>query len=162
MNLKEIKKHVVTNSPQDKIWLFYGPPGTRKTTVAVGDADKTLLAAYEIGYKFIPNVYAVNLTNWHSFKDLVRQLSDIEIKEKFTTIVIDTIGLAYKACISYICNLKGVAEIGQIPYGQGYSLAKNEFEKVIGNIPQLGYGLIMIAHSDELVDEKTEYLLKLI
>ena len=30
---------------------------------------------------------------------------------------------------------------------------KNEFEKVMNTIPQMGYGLI-IAHSDELNDEK--------
>jgi DNA polymerase III delta prime subunit len=153
-DLKSLKPHVVTSSPQDKIWLFYGPPGTRKTTVATGNPNETLLLAYEIGYKFIPGIFALNLTNWHGLKDAVRQLADIDTREKYKTIAIDTIGLAYKACISYICNLKGVTEIGQIPYGQGYSLAKNEFEKVIGSIPQMGYGLIMIAHSDELNDEK--------
>jgi len=153
-NLKEIKPHVVNSSPQDKIWLFYGPPGTRKTTVALGKPDETLLLAYEIGYKFIPGVYALNLTNWHSFKDAVNQLKDPDIRDRFKTIAIDTIGLAYKSCITYICNMKGVAEIGQIPYGQGYALAKNEFEKTINSIPQLGYGLVMVAHSDELNDEK--------
>jgi DNA polymerase III delta prime subunit len=153
-DLKNLQPHVVTSSPQDKIWLFYGPPGTRKTTVATGSPNDTLLFAYEIGYKFIPGIYALNLTNWHGLKDAVRQLADVDTREKFKTIAIDTIGLAYKACISYICNLKGVTEIGQIPYGQGYALAKNEFEKVIGSIPQMGYGLIMIAHSDELNDEK--------
>lgn len=154
IDLKKLERHVVNSSPRDKIFLYYGPPGTRKTTVATGEPETTLLAAYEIGYKFIPNVYAVNLSNWHGFKDLVRQLADEDIKKKFQTVAIDTIGLAYKACISYICALKGVTEIGQIPFGQGYSLAKNEFEKVLGTISQLGYGLVMIAHSDELNDEK--------
>lgn len=153
-DLKEIRPHVVNSSIQDKIWLFYGPPGTWKTTVALGSPQDTLLLAYEIGYKFIPGVYALNLTNWHSFKDAVNQLKDEEVKSRYKTIAVDTIGLAYKACINYVCQMKGVTEIGQIPYGQGYSLAKNEFEKVISSIPQLGYGLIMVAHSDELMDEK--------
>ena len=154
INIKNIQGNVVTSSMFDKIWLFYGPPGTWKTTVATGDIDKTLLAAYEIGYKFIPGVKAANLTNWAGLKDLIRQLDDPESKELYKTIVIDTIGLAYKACISYICGRKGVQEIGEIPYGQGYSLAKNEFEREISKIPQMGYGLILIAHSDELNDEK--------
>ena len=154
VDITKIKGNVVTNSMYDKIWLFYGPPGSWKTTVATGDTDNTLLGAYEIGYKFIPGVKAVNLTNWAGLKDLIYQLNKPESKEMYKAVALDTIGLAYKACISYICGRKGVQEIGEIPYGQGYSLAKNEFEKEISKIPQMGYGLIMIAHSDELNDEK--------
>lgn len=154
IDVLKITGNVVTSSMHDKIWLFYGPPGTRKTTVAAGNADRTLLLAYEVGYKFIPGVKAANLTNWHALKDIIRQLSSPEVKEMYDTIVIDTIGLAYKACMNYVTARKGVTEIGEIPYGQGYSMAKNEFERTILSIPQLGYGLIMIAHSDELNDEK--------
>lgn len=160
VDLKNLKKHVVNSSPRDKIFLYHGAPGTRKTTVATGEPETTILAAYEIGYKFIPNVYAVNLSNWHGFKDLVRQLADEEIKQRFKTVAIDTVGLAYKACIAYICALHGVAEIGKIPFGQGYTFAKNEFERVLGTISQLGYGLVMIAHSDELNDEKNGISIK--
>ena len=154
VDIKKIERNVVTNSMFDKIWLFYGPPGTWKTTVATGDVDRTLLGAYEIGYKFIPGIRAVNLTNWAGLKDLIRQLDDPESKKMYRTVAIDTIGLSYKACMSYICGRKGVQEIGEIPYGQGYALTKNEFEREISKIPQMGYGLIMIAHSDELNDEK--------
>ena len=154
MDIKNIKPNVVTASFQDKIWLFHGPPGTWKTTVATGDTEYTLLAAYEIGFKFIPGIKVVKLSSWAGLKDLVRQLDDDEVRKMYKTIAIDTIGLSYKSCISYICGRKGVQEIGEIPYGQGYAMAKNEFEKTISLIPQLGYGLILIAHSEELNDEK--------
>lgn len=160
INIMEIKKHVVNSSPRDKIFLFYGAPGTRKTTVAVGAKESTLLLAYEVGYKFIPDVLAANMTNWHSLKDILRQLNTVEAKEKYKMIVIDTIGLAYKACVNYICNINGVQDIGEIPWGGGYRQAKDEFEKVISQITQLGYGLTMIAHSDELNDEKMGYSVK--
>jgi DNA polymerase III delta prime subunit len=154
IDVKNITGNVVTSSMHDKIWLFYGPPGTWKTTVATGNAERTLLVAYEIGYKFIPNVKAVNATNWHALKDVIRQLQDPEVMEMYDTVVIDTIGLAYKACMNFVIAKKGVSEIGEIPYGQGYAMAKNEFEKTVSTIPQLGYGLVLIAHSDELNDEK--------
>ena len=153
-NILEILPHQVTSSPLDKVWLLYGEPGTRKTTVAVGEKDQTLLLAFEVGYKFIPGVYAVNLNSWIALKQYLNQLDDPKVKEKFKTIAIDTIGLAYKACVNYVCAQKGVADIGDIPYGKGYSMAKNEFEKVINSIPQRGFGLVMVAHSDELNDEK--------
>jgi DNA polymerase III delta prime subunit len=154
IDIKNLEGNVVTSSMHDKIWLFYGPPGTWKTTVATGNPERTLLVAYEIGYKFIPNIKAVNATNWHALKDIIRQLQDPEIQEMYDTVVIDTIGLAYKACMNFVIAKKGVSEIGEIPYGQGYAMAKNEFEKTISTIPQLGYGLVLIAHSDELNDEK--------
>jgi hypothetical protein len=154
IDLKNIQPYQVTSSPLDKIFLIYGEPGTRKTTVAVGDTEHTLLLAFEIGYKFIPGVYRVDIPNWVALKQALAQIDDPEVKAKFTTIAIDTIGLAYKACISYICAQKGVEEIGKIPFGQGYSMAKNEFEKTINSIPQRGYGLVLVAHSDEMNDEK--------
>lgn len=153
--LKNLEKHVVTNSMRDKIFLFYGEPGTRKTTVAMGDKEKTLLAAFEVGYKFIPDIYVLKIANWVTFKQMIYELADPDIKEIYSTIVIDTVGLAYKNCVAYICSQAGVKNIGDIPYGRGYTDAKNEFEKLINSIPQMGYGLILIAHSDEMSDEKT-------
>ena len=50
MDLKTIQGNVVTRTISDKILLLYGPPATWKTTTATGD-PKTLLAAYEIGYR---------------------------------------------------------------------------------------------------------------
>ena len=160
VDILELQGNVVTSALTDKIFLFHGAPGTWKTTVATGDKENTLLAAFEIGYKFIPGIRAINLTNWHGIKDIIRQLDTDEAHEKYKTVVIDTVGLAYKACINYVCAKKGVTEIGEIPYGQGYSMAKNEFEKVMHKIPQMGYGLIMIAHSDELSDEKNGISIK--
>lgn len=153
-NILQLQGNVVTSAMTDKIFLFYGAPGTWKTTVAAGDKESTLLLAYEIGYKFIPGIRALNLSNWHGMKDAIRQLNTPEAKELYKTVAIDTIGLAYKKCIDYICAREGVTSIGKIPYGQGYGMAKNEFEKVMHQIPQMGYGLIMVAHSDEMNDEE--------
>ena len=159
-NILNIEKHVVNSSVTDKIFLLYGAPGTWKTTVGTGNRDKTLLLAFEVGYKFIPGIYAMNMTSWHLLKDVIRQLDTIESREKYEMITIDTIGLAYKACTDYICNINGVTEIGDIPWGGGYRQAKDEFQKVLGRITQMGYGLTMIAHADELNDEKSGYSVK--
>ena len=105
-NILDIQPHQVTSSPLDKVWLLYGEPGTRKTTVAAGDKEHTLLLAFEVGYKFIPGVYAANLNSWVALKQYLNQLDDPKVKEKFKTIAIDTIGLAYKSCVNYICAQK--------------------------------------------------------
>ncbi|MFW6001970.1 MAG: ATP-binding protein [archaeon] len=153
MDLTKIQPNKVSSSMLDKIWLFYGEPGTWKTTVATGDREKTLLLAYETGYKFIPGVRAIDLKNWHQLKDAIRQLEKVDVSKMFSTVAIDTIGMAYDACAAYICAKHGVAELGDIPYGKGYSMAKKEFQREINKITQLGYGLIMVAHSDEMKDD---------
>lgn len=71
-----------------------------------------------------------------------------EVKNKFQTVVIDTIGLAWNSCMQYICMQHGVKEISAIPWGQGWSKASQEFEESLRKITQLGYGLVIIAHSD--------------
>ena len=100
IDLMNIERNVVTSSPLDKIFLFYGEPGTRKTTVAAGDVEKTLLIAFEIGYKFIPGVMAQPVTKWYQFKEIINQLDNIEIKKVFSTVVIDTVGISLQSlCI---------------------------------------------------------------
>ena len=78
------------------------------------------------------------------------------MKEKFKTISIDTIGLAWDRCIDFICDRNGVDKIGEIPYGAGYAEAKKEFESTIVEITQLGYGIVIIAHADVHMEADTE------
>lgn len=154
IDLMNLTPHKVSGSLLDKIFLFYGAPGTRKTSIAVGDKDKSLLIAFEIGYKFIDGVHAAPIGRWYDFKMLIEQLKQKEVKEKYTTVVIDTLGLAYRECEKYILAAKGVSELKDIPWGQGWKLVREEFEKTIHSIPQMGYGLVLIAHSEEKYDDK--------
>ena len=147
-DLLKLEPHRISESLTDKTFLFYGEAGTRKTTVA-GAFPNMLLAAFEIGYKYIDGIYALHITNWSEFKRFVRKLDDEDVKEKFQMIGIDTISLAYSACYDYILKQQGVDDPGDIGYGKGWRLIRKEFEKTILKIPQLGYGLIMIAHADE-------------
>ena len=153
INLDDVAPNVVTADPVSKIWLFYGEMGTRKTSVACA-FPKHLLAAYDIGYKMINGANAAPLQNWSDFKSLVKQLDLPKNKERFDTIVIDTAGKAYQACYQYMCNQMGVsdpAEAGK--YGIGWKKIRNEFETTIYSIAQKGYGVIMLAHSDEVEKE---------
>lgn len=148
MNLLEIQPHVVSESLNDKIFLLYGEAGTRKTTVATGFED-SLLAAFEIGYKFINGVKAQPLQTWSDFRKFVRALKNPKVKDVYKTIIIDTVSLAYSACYDYILTQAGVEDPGDIGYGKGWRLIRKEFEKLILSIPQMGYGLVLIAHADE-------------
>ena len=152
MDLLTRLPHKVSASLNDKIFLFYGEGGTRKTTVSSG-FDGMVLGAFEIGYKFIDGVIAEPLQKWADMKRFVRELARPEVQGKFKTVAIDTITLAYQACYDYILAQYGVEDPGDIPYGKGWRFIRKEFEKTILSIPQMGYGLILIAHSNEYEDE---------
>lgn len=149
MNLLGISPHIISESLNDKIFLFYGEAGTRKTSVAA-QFDQSLLAAFEIGYKFISGVRAQPLQSWAEFKQFLRELKKDEVKNAYKTIVIDTVTLAYSACTKYVLNQFGVTDPGDIGFGKGWRAVRKEFEESILSIPQMGYGLILIAHADEM------------
>lgn len=149
MNLLEIKPYVISEALSDKIFLFYGEAGTRKTTVAAA-FENSLLAAFEIGYKFIDGVHAQPLQKWTDFKKFVRELKKQAVRDKYETIVIDTVSLAYNACYDYVLQQNDIEDPGDLGFGKGWRLIRKEFEKVMLSITQMGYGLVLIAHSDEM------------
>jgi hypothetical protein len=57
-------------------------------------------------------------------------------------------------CEQYICAQNGVQSIRDIAWGQGWGLAKKEFESCLRQITMLGYGLVLISHI-ETRKEKT-------
>ena len=153
INLDDVTPNVVTADPVNKIWLFYGDMGTRKTSVACSFPNH-LLIAYDIGYKFINGANALPVQNWADFKAVLKQLDLQKNKDRFKVVVIDTAGKAYQACYQYMCNQMGVSdpqEAGR--YGIGWKKIRNEFETAIYSIAQKGYGVILLAHSDEVEKE---------
>ena len=88
------------------------------------------------------------------FKLVLRQLEKAEAREMYDTITIDTTTIAYEMCEQYVCAQNGVQSIADIPWGQGYTATKKEFEKCLRKITMLGYGLVLISHI-ETRKEKT-------
>lgn len=93
------------------------------------------------------------IDTWSTFKLVLRQLEKPEAKEKFSTICIDTVSIAYDLCEQFICGQAGVQKIGDIPYGGGYASLSKEFEASLRKITMMGYGLIMTCHLKEINDD---------
>lgn len=124
-----------------------------KTTLA-SHFPKNLLVAFEKGYNAIDGIKAVDINKWTEFKLVLRQLEKPEAREMYDTITIDTTTIAYDKCEQYVCAQNAVQSISDIPWGQGYSATKKEFEKCLRKITMLGYGLVLISHI-ETRKEKT-------
>lgn len=159
IDIFNVKPHEVSRDLRGYTCLFFGAPKTGKTTTAA-KFPKPLLLAFEAGYLTIPGVMALPINKWSEFKQVLKQLKDDKAHEMYENIIVDTVDIAYDLCEKYICNLNSVSNVGDIPYGGGYSQASKEFDECLRQIPQMGYGLVMISHSQDktFTDENgTEY-----
>ena len=161
INLLNLKPHQVSRDLSGYITYIYGAPKTGKTTLG-SQMPKPLLLAFEKGYNALPGVMAQDIASWSEMKQVIRELKKQEVKEIFSTIVIDTVDIAASLCDKYVCAQNGVDTINQIPYGQGWTLLKKEFEETLRVITQQGYALYFISHEKEVPFKKqdgTEYTL---
>lgn len=158
-DLLSLQPHKVSRDLTGYITYIYGEAKTGKTTLAT-QAGTALLFAFERGYNALPGVFPVDVTSWGDVRSLVRELKKKDVKEKFQTVIFDTVDIAGTLCEKYICAQNGVDKIGEIPYGQGWTLMKKEFEEILRTITQLGYALFLISHEKDKVFKRkdgTEY-----
>lgn len=153
IDILNIEPTVISRDLKGKYILIYGKPKTGKTTLA-SRFPKNLLVAFEKGYNAIDGIKAVDINKWSDFKVVLRQLEKPEARALYDTITIDTTTIAYEMCEQFICAQNGVQSIRDIAWGQGWGLAKKEFENCLRKITMLGYGLVLISHI-ETRKEKT-------
>ncbi len=147
IDILSIEPTVISRDLKGKYILIYGKPKSGKTTLA-SRFPKNLLVAFEKGYNAIDGIKAVDINKWTDFKMVLRQLEKPEAREMYDTITIDTTTIAYEMCEQFICAQNGVQSVAEIPWGGGYSATKKEFERCLRKITMLGYGLVLISHSE--------------
>lgn len=152
IDILSLKPSVISKDLREKYILLAGQPKIGKTEFC-SMAPDALIIAFEMGTNARPGAMVQPVEKWSDFKLILRQLEKPEAKEKFATICIDTVGIAYDICEKYICAQNGVQKIGDIPYGGGYAALSKEFEASLRKITMMGYGLIMTCHLKEGVDD---------
>lgn len=152
IDILNIQPSVISRDLRGKYILLYGKPKCGKTTAAT-QFSKALLCAFEKGYNAIGGIKPVDINKWADFKMVLRQLEKPEAKEMYETIVMDTVSIAWDLCEQFICAQNGVQKIGDVPWGGGYSAAKKEFENALRKITQMGYGVVLIAHSSIRIEK---------
>ena len=147
INILDAKPNVVSNDLTGYIIGVYGAFGSGKTTTMM-QADKPLLLATEKGYLAIPGVIAIDIKSWSDFLTVVAQLKKPEARERYKTIVIDTLdNLAFYANEEVLAK-NGVSKISDVPYGGGYVQLEAMFRKALKEIADR-YGVIIIAHPNQ-------------
>ena len=134
-----------------------------KTTL-LSKLPHSLILAFEPGTNALNNAYVQPIMRWVDFKMALKQLKLPQLQEKFEFIGIDTADIAYELCEKYICSQNNVENVGDIPYGKGYSLCKKEFSDSFRELAQMVYGICFISHSAEKTfkNEKGEDYIRIV
>ncbi len=152
INLLDIEPHKVSTDLSGYITYIYGAPKTGKTTLAVQMPGAVLLA-FQKGYNALPGVMAQDITSWGEMKQVYRELKKPAVKQKFQSIIVDTIDIAADMCQKYICDQNGITTLGELGFGKGWTFFKNEFSLVFRGLTQLGYAVFFIGHDKEVIDD---------
>lgn len=155
INLLALKPHKVSTDLSSSLIFLYGCGGCGKTTFGAS-MNKPLLLAFEKGYNAIPGVIAQDITTWGEMKSVVRELKKPEVKETFSTVVVDTIDIASDLCEKYICNREGVEKISELAWGSGFKMVRKELEDTFRAISQLNYAIIFISHAKDKVFKRED------
>lgn len=155
IDILNLEPSVISRDLRGKFVCLYSLPKVGKTSLAC-QFPKNLLLGFEHGWNAISGAMAVDIKKWTDLKLILRQLEKPEAQEKYNTITIDTVGIAWDLCEQYICAQNGVQSVGDIPWGGGYAATKREFESCLRRITQLGYGLVIIAHVEKRVEKRAD------
>lgn len=158
IDLLNLQPQQISKNLRGKYIMLYGLPGVGKTSLAA-QFEKVLIAGFEMGTNALNNVYVAPIKTWDEWKKMVKDLcKNKELQEKFHAIAIDTADEAWNLCSKHVCAAAGVTELRELPWGQGYDLAKKEYASTFRDLAYAGYGLIFTSHSTEKVytNEKGE------
>lgn len=152
---------------EEYMWVIAGRNKIGKTSLA-SEFPKPYFFLFEPGASSLLT-YDTNVLEeaqkrgeheWVIFKKAVQEFIDNQ-GYGFKTAVIDPVSTAYDYCEDYVCKREGIDHVSKMPYGQGYSLVRDEFSSVIKMLHS-GYTIpVAVSHtkskrdSDGLGNEKT-------
>lgn len=128
----------------DYIILLFGEKKIGKTMLSAQFPD-ALHAMWEPGGKAL-EIYQSEFTDWGTFKKAVTKL---RTDDRFKTVVIDTVDLAFKAADAYACSKLAIEDAADEEWGKGWRAIRKEFERQIHRLISAGKGVIFISHAVE-------------
>lgn len=142
-----------------EIIMVYGVPKVGKSTFCA-QADHAIFLATEAGLNHL-DVFKVDVPDWKTLCDALGEIA--KGGHPFRTVVIDTIDNAWRFCEEYIRAKHGVDYEGDLEWGKGFALIRNEFTRVITKASMLPYGLMMTSHAHQIdVETRTGKIKKYI
>jgi len=152
---------------EEFMWVISGRNKIGKTTLAsqfpkpyffLFEPGSSTLATYETDV--LQEAQKRGMHPWELFRNAVDEFVDNK-GYGFKTAVIDPVSTAYDYCEDFVTKRENVDHISKLPYGQGYTMVRDEYSDVIKKLHS-GYTIpLAISHtkdkqkSDGLGNEKT-------
>ncbi len=141
----------VKTTLSNRIQLWHGEPKVGKTVQANRVPGGSFFLKFEPGHDHIKHMGEVCDT-WAKFLGVGRALYNAKKRGEelpFDTVIVDTAGEAFRRCQEHELRKLGLEHESDADFGKGYSMVENEFRRRMVGLCNLGFGVIMIAHSGE-------------
>ena len=151
-NLMDLQPSTVSKDIRDNSMLIFGASGIGKTPLAleIYGKERTLLMAFENSANGIAGAYVVNVDSYATLTAYLGQLQNPAMREKFDTIIIDTLFLFDYYCEKSVTDAYGKDLIRDcLAYNQGYKIIDKRFLTAIKQLQKMGYSLCYVAHPVE-------------
>lgn len=138
------KKSEILTDLKEYLILIYGIPKAGKTTLAA-QFDDPLFLGLEPGTKSL-SVYRVEIKNWKNFTSTIEELE--QDPKRFKTVVLDTFAKLHDHCVDSVCKSLGVVHPSDAPYGKGFNMVDQEFNKWMNRLTLTGRGVVLLCHEE--------------
>lgn len=123
--------------------LLYGAPKIGKSTFC-SRAEDAIFIATEPGLNHL-EVASVQVNSWREFLEAMALLANGD--HGFKILVIDTIDKLCDFCDIEVCDNAKIQTLGDMGFGKGYTIYKNELKRVFTKVFALNMGVILTSHA---------------
>lgn len=161
LNIFNIEENKVTTNLNQYPIILMSLSGDGKTTTMnnilrqIAPKDKMpLFLMMEDRYQHIPGIMAIRIRNMAELETVKGQLLTEQAKERFSSIVIDTLDKADDMISSYVATSKGVDITGDIGFGKGNQYVKSS-GGFIRELKNFGYCVHYVVQADKVTNFAT-------
>lgn len=148
LNLEPVKASTDLSSYTS---FIYGVPKVGKTTfVHELYGNRVLFIATEKRHKVLVGAHVQYVSSWIEYLQVLSQLRNPALKERYDVIAIDTVENLYSMLESYILAKYNITEFGQVDWGKDWVDLKNDWKTNLQMIEKLGYTPCFISHATQM------------
>ncbi len=129
--------------------FIYGPPKIGKTRLANEWPKSCFIATEPQGVKSI-TTRAFRVNDWYEVRGAISKLIK-KYQGKYTTVIFDTVDLAFKYCLEYCGEIYGFEHPSDQAWGKGWQTVANEILEQVLRLFSHGFMPLFVSHSKNTV-----------